>query len=308
MKTFLNYFKDYFKEDFNLISHLLIGLFIFTCIYLNYSYEVYSEYFRVVNYEEVGVLKLWGMYAFAFLVPIGIISFFNRNQKKIFNLSYLLLGLLGLLFVTIDSSYYLLKYVRDFIPKESLSYNFIYSCVANTISLFSIITPCFITYSMVKKFHPELYGLRLNGANIKPYLWLIAIMIPIVGIASMGEDFLSYYPSYDTRGFSSSQLSENIKIWLYELCYGFDFLSVELIFRGFMVVALSKFVGKHAILPMVACYAFLHFGKPMMETVGSVFGGFALGVLAYKSRNIYGGLIVHLGVAWGMELAAFMLK
>jgi hypothetical protein len=42
-----------------------------------------------------------------------------------------------------------------------------------------------------------------------------------------------------------------------------------------------------------------------METVGSVFGGFALGVLAYKSRNIYGGIIVHLGVAWGMELAAF---
>ena len=75
-----------------------------------------------------------------------------------------------------------------------------------------------------------------------------------------------------------------------------------------MVVGLSRYLGKNAILPMVACYAFLHFGKPMWETIGSVFGGFGLGVLAYESKNIYGGLIVHLGVAWGMEFSAFILS
>ena len=73
-----------------------------------------------------------------------------------------------------------------------------------------------------------------------------------------------------------------------------------------MVVALSKFVGREAILPMVAVYCFLHFGKPMSETISSIFGGYILGILAYSSRNIYGGLIAHLGVAWGMEYMAFL--
>ena len=212
------------------------------------------------------------------------------------------MGLVGLLFVSVDSSYYLLQFVKKIIPAQSLDYSFYYACFSNLISLFSIIIPCSILYIVIKTFHPEMYGLRLNGANIKHYLGLILIMVPIVWIASMGDDFLLYYK---TKSFKSSSIPQNIKLIVYELCYGFDFLSVELLFRGFMVVALSKFVGKDAILPMVACYAFLHFGKPMMETIGSVFGGFALGVLAYKSRNIYGGLIVHLGVAWGMEIAAF---
>jgi len=95
---------------------------------------------------------------------------------------------------------------------------------------------------------------------------------------------------------------------IYELFYGFDFLSVELFFRGFLVIALSRFVGKDAILPMVAVYCFLHFGKPAGEAISSIFGGYILGILAYSSRNIYGGLIAHLGVAWGMELMAYLCQ
>ena len=308
MKTFLNYFKSYFASDFNLVAHLFFITFISVCIYLNYEYEIYSNYFRVRDYQELGVLKLWGMYSFAFVVSVAIISLCNKDKKTILNQYYLIIGLLALLFISIDSSYYILKYAKALIPGKSIHYNFIYACLSNTVSLFSIIIPSFLLYFIVKKFHPELYGLKVNGANLIPYVWLVIAMIPIVVIASTGEDFLNYYPSFSDIQFSTSTLPVSVKVLIYELCYGFDFLSVELIFRGVMVVALSKFAGKHAILPMVACYAFLHFGKPMMETISSVFGGFALGVLAYKSRNIYGGLIVHLGVAWGMELVAFLLS
>ncbi len=304
MKVFLNYFLDYFRKDFSLIAHLLTLTFIGICIFLNYEYEVYSHHFRVINYSELGVLKLWSMYAFAFIVPVIIVSLFQKDNKIIYNRKYLLFGSLALAIIAFDSSYYLLKYVRPLLSGSN-SYAFLYSCVSNLLSLASVMLPVFLIYTLVKYFKPELYGLRLNGANLKPYLWMILIMIPIVALAAFDGDFLNYYPTYYKRDFSGSGLSENTKMWLFELCYGFDFISVELLFRGFMVIALSRFVGKDAILPMVACYAFLHFGKPMMETVGSVFGGFALGVLAYKSRNIYGGIIVHLGVAWGMELAAF---
>ncbi len=306
MKIFIGYFRDHFTKEFHLISHLVILLFIGISITLNYTFDIYPKHFRVSNYSEVGALKLWGMFAFAFLIPILILSVFKKENHANFTTSYILLGLLGLLFVTIDSSYYLIKYGRQLISIEQPGYNYVYKLMANGISLFTIIIPCFIVYIFVKKFKPELYGLRLSGANIKPYLWLIALMVPVVVVASLFDgDLLAYYPTYNATSASTFPYSNWIKIIIYEFFYGFDFISVELLFRGFMVVALSKFVGKHAILPMVCCYVFLHFGKPMMETIGSIFGGFALGILAYKSRNIYGGLIVHLGVAWTMEFVAF---
>jgi len=304
MTQFSSYFKRYFTQDFHVLSHVFIGLFIAISIVLNYKYDLYATHFRVVNYNHLGVIKLWGMYVFAFLVPVSILAFSSRKS----NLTYLILGVLGLLFVAIDASYYLLKFVR--LLGETIEINrFVYTCIANIISLFSIILPLTILYSLTQSFRPGFYGLNPKESNLKPYVALLLLMIPLVFCSAFFDsNFLSYYPSYNTRAAEATGLSQPLTVLIYELCYGFDFFSVELFFRGFMVVGLSRYLGKNAILPMVACYAFLHFGKPMWETIGSVFGGFGLGVLAYESKNIYGGLIVHLGVAWGMEFSAFILS
>ena len=40
----------------------------------------------------------------------------------------------------------------------------------------------------------------------------------------------------------------------------------------------------------------------------SVFGGLVLGIIAYHTRTIWGGVILHLGVAWGMEALAFLQR
>ncbi len=56
---------------------------------------------------------------------------------------------------------------------------------------------------------------------------------------------------------------------------------------------------------MVVLYAVCHFGKPVGETISSIFGGYLLGILAYKSRNVWGGVFVHVGVALFMELFGF---
>jgi len=42
---------------------------------------------------------------------------------------------------------------------------------------------------------------------------------------------------------------------------------------------------------MVVAYASIHFGKPLGETIPSVFGGYLLGVLALYTRSIWGGLL-----------------
>jgi hypothetical protein len=56
---------------------------------------------------------------------------------------------------------------------------------------------------------------------------------------------------------------------------------------------------------MVSVYAFLHFWKPMPETLGSIAGGFLLGTFALYSRSVFGGMIVHVGIALLMEILAW---
>jgi hypothetical protein len=73
---------------------------------------------------------------------------------------------------------------------------------------------------------------------------------------------------------------------LYELAYGSDFISVELFFRGFLILAFVKLVGKDAILPMACFYCTIHFGKPLGECISSYFGGMLLGIVVFHTRSI----------------------
>ena len=140
----------------------------------------------------------------------------------------------------------------------------------------------------------------------------MAAMSVIIFIAAQFPHFTDYYPLYKTTGgqFVSKiyGIPESYLQIIYEFFYVTDFFNTELIFRGFFIIGLSKLIGKHAVLPMVATYAVLHFGKPLGETISSVFGGYILGILALYSKNIWGGIFLHGGSAFLMEVFAFMKK
>jgi hypothetical protein len=59
---------------------------------------------------------------------------------------------------------------------------------------------------------------------------------------------------------------------------------------------------------MAVIYCQLHFGKPLGEAISSIFGGYILGVISYQTKNIWGGVLVHVGIAWLMEVAGFFQK
>ena len=75
-----------------------------------------------------------------------------------------------------------------------------------------------------------------------------------------------------------------------------------------MLFALARYVGAYAIFVMVIPYAMIHFGKPFTETLGSVIAGTALGTLALRTRSIFGGLFIHVAVAWSMDILAILAK
>jgi hypothetical protein len=152
------------------------------------------------------------------------------------------------------------------------------------------------------KYPKPIAGMNRNF-NWKPYVILLLCAIPIVAVAGTMGDFESTYPKVKSIAFIYPYSSNDFLHQLaYEFSYGTDFLTIEAFFRGFVVLAFVRYVGKDAILPMAAFYCTIHFGKPLFECITSYIGGIMLGVIVYNTKSIWGGLIVHLGMAWLMEL------
>jgi membrane protease YdiL (CAAX protease family) len=133
---------------------------------------------------------------------------------------------------------------------------------------------------------------------------MLALMIPLIALAATQKDFLQVYPKIKNVAFLNN--SPWYYKLLYELSYGLDFFTIELFFRGFLVLAFAKWVGKAAILPMALFYCTIHFGKPLGECISSYFGGLILGAVTLHTRSIWGGLMVHVGIAWLMEMFGYI--
>src|SRR4030095_6749576 len=169
-----------------------------------------------------------------------------------------------------------------------------------------VVAILFLLWSRFDREQP-FYGLTTSNFKWKPYLLMLLLMVPLIGAASTQNDFLATYPKLK----SILHFDESIRLsWfhklLFEISYGSDFFGIEVFFRGFLVLAFIKWVGKDAILPMACFYCTIHFGKPLVECISSYFGGLLLGIVVYNTRSIYGGLIVHLGIAWLMEIGGYI--
>jgi len=83
-----------------------------------------------------------------------------------------------------------------------------------------------------------------------------------------------------------------------------QFIALEVFFRGFLLHGLRRALGANAIFVMVVPYCMIHFQKPMPETFGAIGAGLILGTLALRTRSIWGGVLIHVGVAMTMDVLA----
>ena len=152
-----------------------------------------------------------------------------------------------------------------------------------------------------------LMGLRTPLQGMRPYGIMLLIMVPLIFLAGTQPDFQRVYPKLQ-HAIPSGQSLSIAKLLLFEAAYGSDFFTIELFFRGFLVIYFARWAGRYAILPMAVFYCVIHFGKPLGECISSFFGGMLLGIVSYRTQSIWGGLAVHLGIAWLMELAGWMFQ
>jgi membrane protease YdiL (CAAX protease family) len=141
-------------------------------------------------------------------------------------------------------------------------------------------------------------SLRNFGKHLWIYAVLFALVSPAVLIASTSESFRQLYPFYRMANRSYADLA----IW--EVLYAAQFLALEFFFRGFILQGLRRALGANAIFVMLIPYCMIHFGKPFPETIGAIGAGLILGTLAMRTRSIWGGVVIHVGVAISMDLLA----
>lgn len=148
------------------------------------------------------------------------------------------------------------------------------------------------------------FGWRWNqvSEHWRGYLLLLSPILVFVALVSMGEDFVQHYPFYSHAGRSW------LDLLLWELLYMSQFVFLEFFFRGYMVNALRPAIGANAIWVMCVPYLMIHFPKLWLEATGAILFGLFLGILALQSRSIWGGVLVHAGVALSMDLAALVRK
>jgi membrane protease YdiL (CAAX protease family) len=150
-------------------------------------------------------------------------------------------------------------------------------------------------------------GVRVRDMHLSPrgffkHLWiyvlLFLIVLPAVIAASRTPAFRHTYPFYRLANRSQFDL------WCWEGLYAAQFVSLEIFFRGFILQGLRRALGSNAIFVMIVPYCMIHYGKPLPETLGAIGAGLILGTLAMRTKSIWGGVLIHIGVAMTMDVLA----
>jgi membrane protease YdiL (CAAX protease family) len=144
------------------------------------------------------------------------------------------------------------------------------------------------------------YHLSLEGffKHLWIYLLLFTLILPAVAIASTTDAFRHTYPFYRAANRS------HFDLWSWEALYAVQFLALEVFFRGFILQGLRRALGSNAIFVMIVPYCMIHYGKPLPETLGAIGAGVILGTLAMRTKSIWGGVLIHVGVAVTMDVLA----
>jgi hypothetical protein len=302
MHAIVDQLRNYFRAV-NAWALLFTSLVTTILIILNYTYGIES---RIISFSST-LLKFTGfflLFAFTFCAAWLIQTIFSKENIFSTPFFYLLLISSPIIFagkVTFD--WFAATITRPLDYPWSQYWSVVLNWPMKAVLVFAAVG---LLWRWGKYVEP-MAGLSAKNFTARPYFLLLLYMVPLLALAATQADFLRVYPKWQRVDFIEPFLENSLPAkLLFELSYGLDFLTIELFFRGFLILAFVRYAGKAAILPMAAFYCSIHFGKPVLECITSYFGGIILGVIVYHSRSIWGGLIVHLGIAWLMEIAGYI--
>jgi len=139
---------------------------------------------------------------------------------------------------------------------------------------------------LVSRDKPWDYGIRIGR-------WKSAVVLTLVCLAAMALILYGTGKMPEFRSYYHRDAIDWPELLLNHALYMFAW---EFLFRGYMLFGLEKSIGKNAIFVQAIPFVLLHLGKPFLETLACIPGGFIFGYVAYRTRSFLPCFIIHLGI------------
>ena len=307
MKTIYNYLKTYLSDNFSLPLYAGLTIWLTILFAFNYSCDFEDSYVdRIRNFP----LRFLAHFLLMFIPFIGacfLIHYF-KEIKFLREREFWIKILIGFGVLAFYRSAYFQRFFCDLIDMKACT--FLYKVVIKFFRLAMLLLPLLIFYRRDKDQMVGFYGLTFIPKHLKIYLPALGIMAVVIFLSTFLPSIQKFYPMYFKSGGMAFAKYNHWPDWAvisaFEISYLSNFISVEFFFRGFLIFSFVRFFGPQVVLPAVCCYAVLHFGKPFVEAFSSIFGGYILSILALKTKNIWGGIFLHVGIAGMMELFTWL--
>lgn len=188
-------------------------------------------------------------------------------------------------------------------PTDNNLYELVWWVFVNL--LFYVAIPAIVVKGVQKRELREIGLARhIEPGFAKLLVVCVCIMLPLTYLMSLTHAFEAKYPFL--KVWNGEYWSRTLLIW--EVVYGLQFFGLEFFFRGFLVHSLKPSLGAYSILAMMVPYTMIHFQKPPAEAFAAILAGIFLGWISYCNGTIWLGLILHLTVAFSMDIFALHNK
>lgn len=130
--------------------------------------------------------------------------------------------------------------------------------------------------------HPREYGFQFGDwkAGLALTALIILISAPILLLTTSYNSGMQNYYGW--------QLS-----WSAPLLKFINLMGWEFFFRGWILFGYARVFGDHALWLQAVPFALAHIGKPEIETLSTIFGGFLFGLVAWRTKSFVYPLLIH---------------
>lgn len=306
MKKIYNLLLNYIRYELKATYLLYLLLFLIPATALNYYYDFESGILKSYKGEWYYFILCFFYYGIplAYAAIVYIYQFDKKHLLK--DKSFLFLMCLFPSILAFDESFTLHRRLVDGLNDEILRC-YLLKTLNQCFRFITYLLPILFYYIFFEKENHNFYGLKLKGSDLKPYLFMMfGVMMPLIILVSFTQDFQEAYPVYNMSQYKDQLPGTYVQqVLVFETLYLFDFSYIELLFRGIMIHTLYKYMGVECVLAIATLYCTFHFGKPVVETASSFLGGTILGLLSLRTQSLYGGIMIHAGIALMMEAASF---
>ncbi len=151
-------------------------------------------------------------------------------------------------------------------------------------TLLYFVIPMFFIMLIFRE-NPKNYGLTFGNWKAGIVITLVAIILiaPILWLVGRGSASMQNYYKPMVTGLPWSTFLD---------LFGWEFM-----FRGWLLFGYARKFGPEAIWLQAVPFALAHIGKPEIETLSTIFGGFAFGWVAWRTKSFVYPLVIHWFVA-----------